>query len=157
MDGNRDDRDNHLGAGEQASGRVDLEWQVNEVFTLRARFFPDDEYPWWWFLGVPAEDRWLSYGMTTVATTNKIHEIVETIKSHRMVRLIMFIGEPWESVYNAGQATAETQRSILWNMTQETYEGLMEMSVSEVLDQRGHEEARAISEELGGSGQINMN
>lgn len=128
-----------------------------DIFILRARHFEDDEHPWWWFIGIKHEDLWLSYGMTQEADEITIAEIIDTIKGTRMTRLILFIGEPWESIANAGKATAEIQRSLMWNMSQSTYESLMAMSLDEIRVQRGTEEAQAISEELGGSGPISMN
>lgn len=138
-----------------------LDWIEYKLggFRFRAVKSASEDHPQWLgFIALPDRDFWLAFGGSEQLTEEWVAGAQESIVGHRIHRLILWIGEPWEGVVElAPEEFWDLQRGIMWSVEKHTYDALMEMSPEKVEKQRGFEELDAINREMGNTEPPSMN
>lgn len=110
----------------------------------------DDSVMFLWFVGIEGDDRWLIYWASDEDGEETADEISQDIKVHRLVRLITLIGQPWDELSETPDAFADLQSDYMHRLSKEQYLELMNMTLDQVREYRGLDEAQVIAELTGG-------
>ena len=138
----------------------DFHEHVQWPFTLRPRTVQvegEEAELVMWFLGLPDDNLWLIFASTTDDRLETAADLMKQVITHRMLRLILFIGEPWKSIEQMPVQTAQIQTDFMHNMKEESYTMLMLMSLDEVRAERAKEDMAVRMEFTDPSRPENMN